>query len=227
VLRAPPFNLELDEGTRAVPPTLKPIEVLQRAHDLLVMGEPLASLRKVIRVPARPPVDRDEAAELLTSLQRAYDFRVEVAPLGRENVVFSTDAMRNFVKLFSGGSIDGLPGIANWLAFGGVSRWLGYNVDYAGISAYSTNGSILVETLDPEEDNIEDRRANEHYILFGPRFRMPIVSKNYPLLIDAPAISNFVRQVMAQLQAMAENAEEQKEENQNEKKPTPCLPPEL
>jgi hypothetical protein len=70
--------LELDEGTRAVPPTLKPIEVLQRAHDLLVMGEPLASLRKVIRVPPRPPVDPDEAAELLTSLQRAYDFRVEV-----------------------------------------------------------------------------------------------------------------------------------------------------
>jgi hypothetical protein len=42
------------------------------------MGEPLASLRKVIRVPPRPPVDPDEAAELLTSLQRAYDFRVEV-----------------------------------------------------------------------------------------------------------------------------------------------------
>jgi hypothetical protein len=70
--------LELDEGTRATPPTLKPIEVLQRAHDLLVLGEPMASLRKVIRVPSRPPVDPDEAAALLASLQRAYDFRVEV-----------------------------------------------------------------------------------------------------------------------------------------------------
>ncbi|MFO0610595.1 MAG: hypothetical protein U0324_45960 [Polyangiales bacterium] len=69
---------ELEEGTRANPPTLKPIEVLQRAHDLLTLGEPLASLRKVIRVPTRPPVDPAEASELLASLQRAYDFRPEV-----------------------------------------------------------------------------------------------------------------------------------------------------
>jgi len=52
--------------------------VLQRAHDLLTLGEPLASLRKVIRVPTRPPVDPAEASELLASLQRAYDFRPEV-----------------------------------------------------------------------------------------------------------------------------------------------------
>lgn len=69
---------ELEEGTRATPPTLKPIEMLQRAHDLLTLGEPLASLRKVIRVAPRPPVDPAEAADLLASLQRAYDFRPEV-----------------------------------------------------------------------------------------------------------------------------------------------------
>lgn len=69
---------ELEEGTRATPPTLKPIEVLQRANDLLTLGESMASLRKVIRIPARPPVDLTEAAELLSSLQRAYEFRPEV-----------------------------------------------------------------------------------------------------------------------------------------------------
>lgn len=69
---------ELEEGTRATPPTLKPIEVLQRAHDLLVLGETMASLRKVVRVPTTPPVDATEARSLLAALQRAYDFRPEV-----------------------------------------------------------------------------------------------------------------------------------------------------
>ncbi|MFO0650985.1 MAG: hypothetical protein U0326_32465 [Polyangiales bacterium] len=69
---------ELEEGTRTDPPTLKPIEVLQHAHDLLTLGEPLASIRKVVRLPARPTVDPDEARALLAKLQSAYSFRPEV-----------------------------------------------------------------------------------------------------------------------------------------------------
>lgn len=69
---------ELEEGTRATPPTLKPIEVLQRAHDLLVLGETMTALRKVVRVPTTPPIDAEEARTLLAALQRAYDFRPEV-----------------------------------------------------------------------------------------------------------------------------------------------------
>ncbi len=69
---------ELEEGTRTSPPTLKPIEILQRAHDLLALGEPIASLRRVVRLHARPPVDPDEARDLLRALQSAYDFRPEV-----------------------------------------------------------------------------------------------------------------------------------------------------
>jgi hypothetical protein len=69
---------ELEEGTRAEPPTLKPIEVLQHAHDLLTLGEPIASIRKVVRLPTRPSVNPDEARALLEKLQGAYDFRPEV-----------------------------------------------------------------------------------------------------------------------------------------------------
>ncbi len=68
---------ELEEGTRAEPPTLKPIEVLQHAHDLLTLGEPIASIRKVVRLPARPTIDPDEARSLLAKLQSAYEFRPE------------------------------------------------------------------------------------------------------------------------------------------------------
>jgi hypothetical protein len=69
---------ELEEGTRTDPPRLKPIDVLQHAHDLLCMGEPLATLRKVIRIAERPPIDGNEARDLLARLQQAYEFRTEV-----------------------------------------------------------------------------------------------------------------------------------------------------
>ncbi len=68
---------ELEEGTRADPPTLKPIEVLQHAHDLLTLGVPLPAIRKAVRLAPRPAIDPDEARELLAKLQRAYDFRPE------------------------------------------------------------------------------------------------------------------------------------------------------
>jgi hypothetical protein len=69
---------ELEDGTRSDPPRLKPIDVLQHAHDLLCMGEPIATLRKVIRVAERPPIDASEARDLLARLQQAYEFRTEV-----------------------------------------------------------------------------------------------------------------------------------------------------
>lgn len=68
---------ELEEGTRDPRGGLKPIEVLQRAHDLLELGETLTALRKVIRVPPRPPVDPEEAASLLREIHAAYGFRGE------------------------------------------------------------------------------------------------------------------------------------------------------
>jgi hypothetical protein len=69
---------ELEEGTRDPREGLKPIEILQRAHDLLVLGETLTALRKVIRVHPRPPIDPAQARELLAEIQRAYGFRTEV-----------------------------------------------------------------------------------------------------------------------------------------------------
>lgn len=69
---------ELEEGTRADPPTLKPIEVLQHAHDLLALNVPLATVRRAVKVAVRPAVDPDEARALLAKLQEAYDFRPEV-----------------------------------------------------------------------------------------------------------------------------------------------------
>jgi hypothetical protein len=69
---------ELEEGTRDPREGLKPIEILQRAHDLLELGETLTSLRKVIRVHPRPAVNPAEARALLVEIQTAYGFRAEI-----------------------------------------------------------------------------------------------------------------------------------------------------
>ncbi len=72
---------ELEEGTHAEPPRLKPIEVLQHAHDLLEMGVTFAAIRKAVKVPAPTTIHHDEAVALLTRIHAAYGFRTEVYEL--------------------------------------------------------------------------------------------------------------------------------------------------
>ncbi len=55
---------------------LKPIDVLSRVHELLALGEPLASIRRACP-PPRPVEVTPELAEGLRRLHRAYGFPVE------------------------------------------------------------------------------------------------------------------------------------------------------
>ena len=129
-----------------------------------------------------------------------YDFRSEVKPLHRYKIVFSPDAMKNVVHLFAGDGIDHLPGIADWLAFGWPSRFLGgYDVQYAGVSVFSNEGMILLETLDPPEM----AKLGKHFFLYGPRFKMPLKSSHYPLIADNTAMGNMARRMAICFMALA------------------------
>ncbi|MEZ4406006.1 MAG: hypothetical protein R3A52_05975 [Polyangiales bacterium] len=68
---------ELEQGTRDPATGLKPVEVLQRVHELLELGETPAALRKVVKPHPRPAVDVDEARALLREIHAAYGFREE------------------------------------------------------------------------------------------------------------------------------------------------------
>jgi hypothetical protein len=67
---------ELEAGKARGTRELKPLDVLVRVHELLELGEPLSSVRKVtkIRKAAVPP---EEMVELVGRLHRAYGFRME------------------------------------------------------------------------------------------------------------------------------------------------------
>jgi hypothetical protein len=120
-----------------------------------------------------------------------YDFKIEVAPHEEKEVVFSPEAMKNVVSMITSDEINkGTIGVVmNWLAFGWPSDLLGgYNIQYAGITLYSDQDSILLETLDPEEIVQRDKR---HYLLYGRRFKIPVNSFRYPVVLDAPGIVNW------------------------------------
>jgi hypothetical protein len=156
-----------------------------------------------------------------STLPTHYLFEMQAKPLSGENFVeFSPDAMKNVVKLFTGENLDEqIPGIAGWLMFGWPSRVFGgYDVHYAGIKATSENGTIVVETLDPEKVVRETRK---HFVLYGPRFKMPLKSIQYPVLIDATAMANFVHQLTRTLKSI----QEAKGESANEPPEIVCNPP--
>lgn len=67
---------ELEQGKARGTHELKPLDVLVRVNELLVLGEPLGSIRKVtaIRKCAVPP---EEIVEVVSRLHKAYGFRPE------------------------------------------------------------------------------------------------------------------------------------------------------
>ncbi len=159
-------------------------------------------------------------------LPTRYEFKVEAKPFNRWKVVFSPDAMKNFVRLFAGEDIDHLPGFADWLAFGWPSRIFGgYDVWYAGIKVISADGIIVLETLDPPAL----QQKGKHFILYGPRFEIPLKSSHYPFVADATAMSNYLRLMALQLGGLRKNKPEpsvSKAQEKNDENDSACLPPE-
>jgi hypothetical protein len=68
---------ELEQGMARGTKELKPLDVLQHVQELLELGEPLSSIRKVtkIRKNVLPP---ESIVDVVGRLQKAYGFRPEV-----------------------------------------------------------------------------------------------------------------------------------------------------
>src|SRR5580704_7546210 len=67
---------ELESGKVRGSREMKPLDVLQRVHELMELGEPLSSIRKVAKV-RRTTVPADSMVEVVTRLHKAYGFRPE------------------------------------------------------------------------------------------------------------------------------------------------------
>lgn len=133
-----------------------------------------------------------------------YDFSVAVKADRYKDVVFSPEAMKNFVRLFAADALEQLPGIVNWAVWGWPSRLLGgFDVDYAGFSLFADEGSILLETHDPPK--ILEKENGKHFFLYGSRFKMPLTGFVYPRVLDAPALAILTHRIKKQLDAIAEN----------------------
>ncbi|HUP57959.1 MAG TPA: hypothetical protein VM598_10940, partial [Bdellovibrionota bacterium] len=129
-------------------------------------------------------------------LPTRFDLLIEPKPLdGSWKLTFSPEAMENTVRLLAEDAVDQMPGIARWFFFGWPAHLVfGYDVKYAGISAYSKDGNILLETLDPMDPRDRNAACGEnHFILCGTRFKIPLKSSSYPVLIDNTAMFSFLK----------------------------------
>ncbi len=68
---------ELEAGKARGARELKPLDVLQRVQELMDLGEPLSSIRKVAKV-KKSTVSADAIVGVVERLHRAYSFRPEV-----------------------------------------------------------------------------------------------------------------------------------------------------
>lgn len=68
---------ELEAGKARGARELKPLDVLQRVQELMDLGEPLSSIRKVTKV-RKQSVAPDSIVGVVERLHRAYSFRPEV-----------------------------------------------------------------------------------------------------------------------------------------------------
>jgi hypothetical protein len=67
---------ELESGKARGSRELKPLDILQHVHELLELGEPLSSIRKVAKV-RRGMVTPEAVVEVVGRLHKAYAFRAE------------------------------------------------------------------------------------------------------------------------------------------------------
>jgi hypothetical protein len=67
---------ELESGKVRGSREMKPLDVLQRVHELMELGEPLSSIRKVTKI-RKNTVPPEEIVEVVGRLHRAYGFRPE------------------------------------------------------------------------------------------------------------------------------------------------------
>ena len=68
---------ELEVGKARGSRELKPLDILQRVQELMDLGEPLSSIRKVTKV-KKNTVSADSIVSVVERLHRAYSFRPEV-----------------------------------------------------------------------------------------------------------------------------------------------------
>jgi hypothetical protein len=67
---------ELEDGVSRGSRELKPLDVLQHVNELMELGEPLSSIRKVTKI-RKTNVPAESVVDIVSRLHRAYNFRPE------------------------------------------------------------------------------------------------------------------------------------------------------
>lgn len=169
-----------------------------------------------------------------------FDLSFDAVPRPHSSKIeMDPEAMHNLVSLFAGNALDHVPVIAHGgyfnktfdPYFGWISRRLaGFDLNYFGLSLYSNDGAILLETHDPPDFY---RLFKKHYIFWGRRFKMPLQSDHYPVVMDEHGVARIFQIMVNQAKSIAQSKREKdalkasgttEEIDEDENDPN-CMPP--
>tara|TARA_Y100000590_G_C15746027_1_gene1022052 strand:+ start:6177 stop:8366 length:2190 start_codon:yes stop_codon:yes gene_type:complete len=141
-------------------------------------------------------------------LPTQFHFKIEGKPQNSSDIVLSSKAMKNLIQLTAGTEFtESMPGFAKWLAFGFPSDLLGgYDLRFMGFELFSKKGTILLQTLEPKA---YFEQYKKHFFLWGNRFKMPLQSHRYPVILDAPAMGKFVRRMSQVIEGLKPSAQKE------------------
>lgn len=146
-----------------------------------------------------------------------YNFRAKLEPLpGSQKIYFSQRATKNLIQVLAKGQgvANGSAGLLIDLA----SQILGdYGIDYAGLQAKTQNSFVVLTTFDPPQ-TVKD--GSIHYLLNGPRIKMPVSSRTYPIVLSRSGWAGFVSYFIEQLQSIMADDSSSEEPPQ---KAEPCF----
>jgi hypothetical protein len=168
-------------------------------------------------------------------LPTQFDFKMQALPLkthkwDSDGIVMSPHSLLNLIKILTGEKLK-LPGILRSLYFGKLYALTGgYDLRYAGISLFSRNGSILLQTLDPPD--VLQTENGKHFVLYGRRVKMPIRSSKYPVVLDSTALGNFIRKLSSNAEQVlktkdAEGEDLEPQEIRNDSPQLTCPAPQI
>jgi len=170
--------------------------------------------------------------EIHGSIPTAYNFSFDLThPPGRK-AHFAARAVKNIVRILGGeDAAQGLDAL-DLFAFSLNDLLGGYEIIYSGISAYSRDGTILIETHDPEEvKEYDDPKVSQHFILLGKGFKIPLQSKVYPVIVDSTYVGSILKMFQNNLREIARenlgkshNADKETSHENTEQDSEECLP---
>lgn len=174
------------------------------------------------------------------TLPTRYDALMEIVPTKGKQIPFSGKAMKTLIYTLTDVDKIGIPSfaksMAEWVFFGLPNQIAGgYDVNRAGAKARLEEGSIVLETTDPEDDPKTASRGSydpnrPKLLLDSDMFDFVLKTSRYPAVMDASSFYYMLNFWKERFEAVIGKkpekvtTDDEEESEDEEAEPDECLP---